>query len=1044
MKTANRSVHLGLLAVPGRPKSALILLAAALLLLLLAAASGVAHSATPDGGDTDTKPYFVNPDPLPTQIYRVGQPIPTVQLPRAAGGNGALNYIARSFRRTHCGEGSPDTGPAVQHQGSGSALTKPKSLEDLSRAEWSSYVLRDWMRYTPPLASDNHGGTIGPHQSQPSPSYTNWRAPTFEEPASCISLMVTDTDSNPSLEDAAYFSLNYIVKGDEPETVDYDTDDDGLIEISNLGQLRAVSRDMNGDGRKEPLFRGLSVTTDWPPPYEEFFTNAVSGMGCPDTGCIGYELMADLDFDSNGDGRVTIADHNGEFWWPTLGSSWLPLGEAARHRANGDYYETYSAIFEGNGHTIANLHINLTVAETPGLIDHSGLFGKVSGTIRNLGLVNAKVTTNANSGAGILVSKLVSSGVIQNSYATGQITLDYAAGSSSRFAPLGGLVGTIDGGAVISSYSTATVTGRKDVVSGGLAGLIKGKGTVTASYATGAVTGANRYSTGGLAGQIEGGKITASYATGQVTGSSGVSGGLAGKAFKAAIADSYYRYGAAGKQEAGVGVGKSAKELKEPTKYTGIYAKWNLDLDGDGTPDNPWNFGTSADYPVLKKKDAGKADKPSGGKDAGKADKPSGGKDAGNGGQAPDGGEAGNGDQAPVPPPTKTPEQLAEEAHPEVYHEAEYGIKVACSEVQKFHAKLTFDLGGYTGKLALSLSLWGSSSYLSYEAHGLQTPALHLNGQTASVEISTHPPQTRFRLDTPDGRNLLLGYADCRTDAPALDEDGNPPPPPPKTPEERAAEDNKEVYETDSGNGNGDAGPMSVSCEVGGDSAVLTFNLGSHSGPVQLTLMQWDGVVFRSYAALGLTAPALQRNGQTATVEIPTHTPERVRFRLDSQYGRNLLLGYADCHEDTPGPVTEVTEETPEETVTPVTPGAPPAVQSAAATLPPAATVANREVYADAGRAMSVSCTEVTSKGATLNFDLGSYTRSLTMVLSLWDGTVFRSYASQNIAQPALEREGQKATVSIATNPALTRFRLDSDIGTNLLLGYADCRTDAP
>ena len=31
-------------------------------------------------------------------------------------------------------------------------------------------------------------------------------------------------------------------------TVDYDTDDDGLIEISNLAQLDAVRYDLSGDG----------------------------------------------------------------------------------------------------------------------------------------------------------------------------------------------------------------------------------------------------------------------------------------------------------------------------------------------------------------------------------------------------------------------------------------------------------------------------------------------------------------------------------------------------------------------------------------------------------------------------------------------------------------------------------------------------------------------------------------------------------------------------------------------------------------------------
>ena len=46
--------------------------------------------------------------------------------------------------------------------------------------------------------------------------------------------------------------------------------------------------------------------------------------------------------------------------------------------------------------------------------------------------------------------------------------------------------------------------------------------------------------------------------------------------------------------------GKTTSELQTPTGLAGIYANWNVDLDGDGTMDSPWDFGTSADYPVLK------------------------------------------------------------------------------------------------------------------------------------------------------------------------------------------------------------------------------------------------------------------------------------------------------------------------------------------------------------------------------------------------------------------------------------------------------------
>ena len=49
-----------------------------------------------------------------------------------------------------------------------------------------------------------------------------------------------------------------------------------------------------------------------------------------------------------------------------------------------------------------------------------------------------------------------------------------------------------------------------------------------------------------------------------------------------------------------VGVGKTTAELQSPTNYTGIYAGWNLDLDGNDSSDNPWHFGNSRQYPALQ------------------------------------------------------------------------------------------------------------------------------------------------------------------------------------------------------------------------------------------------------------------------------------------------------------------------------------------------------------------------------------------------------------------------------------------------------------
>ncbi len=67
--------------------------------------------------------------------------------------------------------------------------------------------------------------------------------------------------------------------------IDYDIDDDGLIEISSLAQLQASRLDSDGDGlTDDPAMQGF---------YTLAFPDAAPGMGRPTPGCHGYELATD-------------------------------------------------------------------------------------------------------------------------------------------------------------------------------------------------------------------------------------------------------------------------------------------------------------------------------------------------------------------------------------------------------------------------------------------------------------------------------------------------------------------------------------------------------------------------------------------------------------------------------------------------------------------------------------------------------------------------------------------------------------------------------
>ena len=333
--------------------------------------------------------------------------------------------------------------------------------------------------------------------------------------------------------------------------MDYDADDDGLIEVASLAQLNAIRWDLDGDGVASEAGHAAA------------FPDAGSDMGCPAAGCTGYELTADLDFDTDGSGEADAGD---TYW--NDGDGWEPLGDGTT---------SFTATFHGNGHTMTNLLIDRDTTNQVGLFGQTG----TAGVVRNVGLVDVDVTGRYEVGG--LVGR--HHGTITTSYVTGQV--------ASPEDDVGGLTGVNDG-QIRVSYATATVTGDGHV--GGLASFIGGGGArIRASYASGPVTGGNRV--GGLV-AAHLGSIRTSYARGAVTGTSNT-GGLAGASFGRAVA-SYWDTTTSGQTTSASGTGQTTAELQMPTGYTGIYATWNVDLDGDGTADDVWDFGTASEYPVLK------------------------------------------------------------------------------------------------------------------------------------------------------------------------------------------------------------------------------------------------------------------------------------------------------------------------------------------------------------------------------------------------------------------------------------------------------------
>ena len=270
----------------------------------------------------------------------------------------------------------------------------------------------------------------------------------------------------PNLDSSKRYAVRIYVrlKTDPVEfgAIDYDADDDGLIEITSTDQIAVMLYDSNGDGT--PTINGMDK-------YYTAFPNAADGMGCPDTGCIGYELTGNLAFDSD--------------------ESWE--------------YVAYNAVFEGNDYTLSGLYI-----DRPGST-RVGLFGaiKSNADIRNLTLSSVNVT-GGNATGGLVGHN--GGGTVSNVTVSGTVTGDESTG---------GLVGFNYNGTVTDSSADGTVTGYIQV--GGLVG--HSQGSITSSSFDGAVTG--HISVGGLVGYGDDAGITQSSSEGTVTGKTYV-GGLVG------------------------------------------------------------------------------------------------------------------------------------------------------------------------------------------------------------------------------------------------------------------------------------------------------------------------------------------------------------------------------------------------------------------------------------------------------------------------------------------------------------------------------------
>ncbi len=178
-----------------------------------------------------------------------------------------------------------------------------------------------------------------------------------------------------------------------------------------------------------------------------------------------YALMADID----------LTEATAEGGSLDCGYGWAPIGDTSD--------KSFSGIFLGRNHTITGLRIAGRTA------DYSGLFGRVSGTVKDLNLTDVNISAKNYVGG---IAGILTNGTITKVNVSGSIS-----GSGGN---VGGIAGSSDCGSISYAIVSGLVKGGGSV--GGIAGYAKNSSDVI-GCANSANVEASGSCVGGILGYIK-------------------------------------------------------------------------------------------------------------------------------------------------------------------------------------------------------------------------------------------------------------------------------------------------------------------------------------------------------------------------------------------------------------------------------------------------------------------------------------------------------------------------------------------------------------
>ncbi len=206
--------------------------------------------------------------------------------------------------------------------------------------------------------------------------------------------------------------------------------DAGYIPVASPADLHAVRTSYEGVST-----RNFAVGTKWE--TGEINTTGLAGS---------YIQVADID--------LYAATRTGGAYDNT-GSGWAGIG-------------TFAGIYDAAGHVINGMHVSRTT-------DYASLFTRVSGTVRNLAMLNVDITVTQRTGG--IAGRLDVNGTISNCVSSGQI--------KATNTQIGGIIGPISDDCVLKNCFSTAKLHAENYIGGILAGLFPGSRIVSNCWSSG-------------------------------------------------------------------------------------------------------------------------------------------------------------------------------------------------------------------------------------------------------------------------------------------------------------------------------------------------------------------------------------------------------------------------------------------------------------------------------------------------------------------------------------------------------------------------------